>query len=249
MDAQQLFDGIARAVELAKPADQLCLIKNESYHLCMNLTEGAAWFQAIFAIFAILVTQRISSRTERLRARENIVRGQIALSMSFSLISSTADTLKKFKEVYPRPTRIYRDMLPELSNIIEKMHFLDVAELVDLAHLNEGIAMDLADAAGKMKNVKIYLYRIERMLLAAEGFATGKPVEPAFTINCDNVFRHIYLAGELYESALNAIVNILGPSYKNVDELISRKDGLIIHKVKSEFLASFRLFLRKMGIK
>ena len=249
MDAQQLYDGIARAVEAAKPADQICLISNESLRFCMNSTEAAAWFQAIFAILAILATQRVASRSERFRTRENIIRGQITLSMSFSLISSTTHTLKTIKKIYPQPKRIDKDILVALNNTIEKMHFMDVAELVDLSYLNEGVAIDLADAAGKIKNANLYLHRIERLLLAAEASESGKPVEPAFTNSCNKVFLHLYVAGELYETALDAIVKLLGPHYKEVDELVSQRDGFIIHKVRSELLASFRLFLRKMGIK
>ncbi|MDP4076202.1 hypothetical protein [Acidovorax sp. A1169] len=55
MDTNQLAEALARAVELAKPAQEYCLLWfwTDWWPLCMTKAEWSGWTQAIFSVLAI----------------------------------------------------------------------------------------------------------------------------------------------------------------------------------------------------
>lgn len=55
MNTDQLIEGIGRAVELAKPAPELCM----GVFGCMTKSEWAAWAQAVFSVIGILIAVAI----------------------------------------------------------------------------------------------------------------------------------------------------------------------------------------------
>lgn len=70
MDANQLAEAIARAVELAKPATEYCFLASRDYWwtVCMTKGEWSGWMQAIGAVVAILYSGRLV-RTQMAEAR------------------------------------------------------------------------------------------------------------------------------------------------------------------------------------
>lgn len=62
MKVQELHDGLARAVEAAKPAEEFCLrMVEQQWWSCMTKAEWSGWMQAIGALIAILASVLIVS--------------------------------------------------------------------------------------------------------------------------------------------------------------------------------------------
>jgi hypothetical protein len=79
MDANQLAEGIARAVEVAKPAQEYCLFWfwTSWWPLCMTKAEWASWMQALGTIAAVIGAAWIAARQDRVaryRAKQQAVR-------------------------------------------------------------------------------------------------------------------------------------------------------------------------------
>lgn len=55
MDTSQLIEGLARAVEMANPAQEYCFLGIQHWSMCMTKAEWSGWMQAIGAVAAILI--------------------------------------------------------------------------------------------------------------------------------------------------------------------------------------------------
>jgi hypothetical protein len=62
MEAIEIYNGMARAVEAAKPAQEYCLLWIPHWSACMTKAEWSGWMQAIGSVLAIYVAVRIANR-------------------------------------------------------------------------------------------------------------------------------------------------------------------------------------------
>lgn len=69
MDANQLTEALARAVEAAKPAAEYCFLAKQDHWwtVCMTKAEWSGWMQAIGAVVALAIAIYLPHR-ERLRS-------------------------------------------------------------------------------------------------------------------------------------------------------------------------------------
>ncbi len=63
MEATEIYNGIARAVEAAKPAQEYCFLWIPHWSACMTKSEWSGWAQAIFSVLAIYFSSRIAFAT------------------------------------------------------------------------------------------------------------------------------------------------------------------------------------------
>lgn len=63
MAAQELYDGMARAVEAAKPAQEYCFLWANHWSTCMTKGEWSGWMQAFGTFLAIVWAGRIANVT------------------------------------------------------------------------------------------------------------------------------------------------------------------------------------------
>lgn len=61
MESNQLLEGLGRAVEAAKPAQEYCLrVLDQSWWSCMTKAEWSGWMQAVFSVVAIFASCAVS---------------------------------------------------------------------------------------------------------------------------------------------------------------------------------------------
>ncbi|WP_156179791.1 hypothetical protein [Delftia lacustris] len=71
MDANEIYNGIAKAVEAAQPAQEYCLkYFDQTWRTCMTKAEWSGWAQAVFSVFAIFIAA-IVPYVENLISRSN----------------------------------------------------------------------------------------------------------------------------------------------------------------------------------
>lgn len=78
MTAQEVYDGLARAVEAAKPAQEYCVLWfwTDWWPMCMTKAEWSGWMQAVFSVAAICFSahfalkQRRDNESDQIRAGE-----------------------------------------------------------------------------------------------------------------------------------------------------------------------------------
>jgi hypothetical protein len=98
MDANQLAEGIARAVEAAKPAQEYCLFGCNHWSMCMTKAEWSGWMQAIFSVVAIFSAALLTwwqLRAPRVAAAANKKRHDLELSAAALLTCERASRLAR----------------------------------------------------------------------------------------------------------------------------------------------------------
>lgn len=101
MTAQELYDGVARAVEAAKPAQEYCFLWIDHWSTCMTKAEWSGWMQAVFSVAAILAAALLTrwqithqqETAQRLAALRRLELAEVALhvcSRSHRLSKSTS---------------------------------------------------------------------------------------------------------------------------------------------------------------
>lgn len=99
MDTNQLLEGLARAVEAAKPGPEFCLFGFQHWSTCMTKAEWSGWVQALGSIAAILATafgvwwqmDRQLSASENLRREEDKRKSNGTLKRSLFLLRKLRD--------------------------------------------------------------------------------------------------------------------------------------------------------------
>lgn len=134
MDANQLAEALARAVEAAKPAAEYCLLAKQDHWwtVCMTKAEWSGWMQAIGAVIALLVAIAIPYiQTRHAHAKNFEVAKQclthalgvyLSLQTHVSLMGRTASTLHLGKATLETLTASLREVrasdLPQGSHVI-----------------------------------------------------------------------------------------------------------------------------------
>lgn len=220
MEFEQLLKGLAFfSSQFVSPSEKFCLFNQ----FCMTSSEGAAWFQAFFALIAIYATYLFSTRAERKSIKGKIVHAQIIIAANFGLVSSTNNALASIKNVYPKPVYIDEYILSALENVLDTLFLHPNSELVEMSEILEEAAIDLADAAGKIRNAKVYLHRIKRLSELDPGEDMSEETKATINSNSIQVFGLIYKASELYADSFNRISEQLGEKYKRPEILLKQK--------------------------
>lgn len=94
MDAQLVVEGIARAVEAAKPAQEYCFLWIDWWPVCMTKSEWSGWMQVIGALSALGIAIALPYWQKRLADKENFNRARQCLLMQCGVI----DELLKLAE-------------------------------------------------------------------------------------------------------------------------------------------------------
>lgn len=82
MDANQLAEALARAVEISKPAQEYCLFKVDHWATCMTKAEWSGWVQAAGSVIAILASAFLL-RYQMMQERLRIKRAAVVRTRSF----------------------------------------------------------------------------------------------------------------------------------------------------------------------
>lgn len=86
MDANQLADGIARAVEAAKPAQEYCFLWIDHWSMCMTKAEWSGWMQSIGSALALAVAIGIPYLQKRKAELENYLMAKHCLMVQCALV-------------------------------------------------------------------------------------------------------------------------------------------------------------------
>ena len=65
MNADQVIEGIGKAVAAAKPGQEYCFLWIDHWSTCMTKSEWSGWMQAIFSVLAIVAALFIATRQRR----------------------------------------------------------------------------------------------------------------------------------------------------------------------------------------
>lgn len=101
MNADQIIQGIGKAVVATKPADEFCLFKIDSLFTCMTKAEWSGWMQAIFSVIAILVSSFISMwivRQDKNNRRLESLCGAVMLAENLYTATNKALNINSPKE-------------------------------------------------------------------------------------------------------------------------------------------------------
>ncbi|WP_406626148.1 hypothetical protein [Acidovorax sp. SDU_ACID1] len=100
MDANQLADALARAVEVAKPAQEYCFLWIDWWATCMTKAEWSGWMQAIGSLVALIIAialpywQTRQSHRKNHRLAKHCLLQQIALLHAIRTSSASAGPRK-----------------------------------------------------------------------------------------------------------------------------------------------------------
>jgi hypothetical protein len=88
MDTNQLAEGIARAIEAAKPAQEYCFLWIDHWSMCMTKAEWSGWMQAVGSALALALAIGLPYIQKRKAELENYLmakpyRGHIGTRKSF----------------------------------------------------------------------------------------------------------------------------------------------------------------------
>lgn len=140
MDANQLADAIARAVELAKPATEYCFLWIDWWPTCMTKAEWSGWMQAIFSVLAIAAAVAIAGwqrREEREHGRAvhlaqaQVVAGRatIAILNLYAVVDGLLARWNKHHELHGiEPT------VMDICHYSQRLSFPEPADLLAMAH-------------------------------------------------------------------------------------------------------------------
>lgn len=139
MDANQLVEGLARAVEMAKPAQEYCFLGIQHWSTCMTKVEWSGWMQAIFSVLAILVSVLISMwiiHQDRTGRRLESLCGAVILAENLYTATHRALNINSAKE-FGSLIALFEDSVDQASSI--RAEFLSTDARVALNGLR-GIA-------------------------------------------------------------------------------------------------------------
>jgi len=105
MDANQLAEALARAVEIARPAQEYCIAATSDHWwtVCMTKAEWSGWMQALFSVVAIgfsayfALKQRRDIEADQERSRH--AREEEAIRTATLLIESASVAARRLLEV------------------------------------------------------------------------------------------------------------------------------------------------------
>jgi uncharacterized membrane protein len=86
MDTNQLAEGIARAIEAAKPAQEYCLLWIDHWSMCMTKAEWSGWMQAIGSALALALAIGLPYIQKRKAELENYLMAKHCLMVQCALI-------------------------------------------------------------------------------------------------------------------------------------------------------------------
>lgn len=120
MDANQLAEAIARAVELAKPAQEYCFLWIDWWPMCMTKAEWSGWMQAIGSALALAIAIGLPSYQKRKAEAENyamarqcvVYQGAALAAISALGGPDVAQTLRGSGESIATLRRMYAEVRP-----------------------------------------------------------------------------------------------------------------------------------------
>lgn len=96
MNADQVIEGIGKAVEAAKPAQEYCLFYWNDWPMCMTKAEWAGWMQAGGALLAIVATWYITSAQQRAQRNKEL---QLAALDASTMLEEVLSARASFADV------------------------------------------------------------------------------------------------------------------------------------------------------
>lgn len=97
MNADQIIQGIGKAVAATKPADEFCLFKIDSLFTCMTKAEWSGWMQAIFSVVAILAATWIATRQRRQTLSDECDKQILLIQASYHAVRDARNALENLR--------------------------------------------------------------------------------------------------------------------------------------------------------
>ncbi len=72
MNAEQVIEGVGKAVAATKPAQEYCFFGCQHWSMCMTKNEWSGWMQVIGSMLAIWITWRIATTKQRKSEESNL---------------------------------------------------------------------------------------------------------------------------------------------------------------------------------
>lgn len=121
MGVNLLFEGLARAVEMANPAQEYCFLRIQHWSMCMTKAEWSGWMQVlgtIAAIFGAFYLSRLQEKNNLKRLRKT---SALKIMVFVANISACAHAIKKAEKIdrfeIKRQQAVVREHLSVALNI------------------------------------------------------------------------------------------------------------------------------------
>lgn len=126
MDKNYLIEGLARAVEMAKPAQEYCLFWIQHWSMCMTKAEWSGWMQAVGAIFSIFISVAlalyINRRSEKEIYRRTLEEQEQLVFSAAKVVFATARTMEDARDEFfqnrsdlPSPRRLASSLRSQIT--------------------------------------------------------------------------------------------------------------------------------------
>ncbi|MVT30126.1 hypothetical protein GO496_24610 [Acidovorax citrulli] len=166
MNADQLLDAMARAVEMAKPAQEYCIAATRDYWwtVCMTKAEWSGWVQAVGSILALAVAiaaplivecfQRCKERRAELAAAD------LSIRFHTSIFETNEGMLRAATGHLPETGKSPRaDAERQVFGSIDALRAVPYDEIKVIALIDEVLARDLVDFHCELESLRGVLAR------------------------------------------------------------------------------------------
>lgn len=174
MDANQLAEGIARAIKATEPAQEYCLLWfwTDWWPLCMTKAEWSGWMQAIGSVVALLIAIWIPWRERKVKKIEDQKQAAYVADLAVRFHSELLNTNEEYLRValahipLSSDERLRQGAAAEVAASIKGLRYLDFEQIKLIYADNMQLGRYLAD------------FRCELNLL--QGFMRSLEVSKAF---------------------------------------------------------------------
>lgn len=152
MDANQLAEGIARAVKVAEPAQEYCFLWIDHWSMCMTKAEWSGWMQAVGSIVALIVAIYLPQKQRADQKKENAALAVSAAAFQMAILRAAQKQLvptglKVTVEGMKTNLKSLRAMIAAINPMLISSDGMPVyAGLLSLSHEIEELTVE-ADAS------------------------------------------------------------------------------------------------------
>jgi hypothetical protein len=168
MDADQLAEGIARAVEAAKPAQEYCFLWIDHWSMCMTKAEWSGWMQAIGSVVALLIAIWIPWRERKLKKIEDQKQAAFVADLAVRFHSELLDSNEAYLRValahVPQSfdERLRPGAAEEVAQSIKALRFLDFEQIKLIYTDSKELGRYLTDFRCELYLLQEFMQRLER---------------------------------------------------------------------------------------
>lgn len=183
MDANQLAEGVARAVEAAKPAQEYCFLWIDHWSMCMTKAEWSGWMQAVGSIVALIVAIYVPQKQRVDQKKENAALAVSAAAFQVAILRAVQKQLEpKGLEVtmagMKTSLKSLRAMIAAINPMLISSDGMPVyAGLLNLSHEIEELTVEAdanrVDGEGFTKRIEALLDAAHSLLKLTEARIEG----------------------------------------------------------------------------